>query len=60
MVEMVDTVEISRAEWLELYAQGVLERPINVNVNGEQRAYALTTAGQGGKSEGYKVVYAVV
>lgn len=58
---MVQTQEISKAEFLSKYARKSIEDPIGpLDVGGEQRIYGRTTEGQVSNPDGYVVVYTVV
>lgn len=60
-MSMVQTIEISKAEFLEKYARKAIEDPLGpVTVGTEQRVYGRTTEGQAGNPDGFIVVYAVL
>lgn len=59
---MVETRQITKAEFLTLYAADALKNPLVLTIGAEQRAYALQVKETGGETftEGYIVVYCVV
>lgn len=58
---MVNTVEITKTEFLLKYARGSLTEPVGpIAMNGETRIYGRTSEGQAGNPDGYIIIYAVI
>ncbi len=57
---MVQTLLITQAKLLDMYARKAIEAPITVTIGGQQRVYARSTEGQASNPDGYIVVYAVI
>ena len=57
---MVETIEVTKVEWLKMYSRRALYEIFgSVDVGTEKRFYAITTEGQGLNPDGYTVLYVV-
>lgn len=55
---MVSISQITKSEFIDLYAAKCLDQVINITIGTEQRIYGITTVQS--EPELYKVVYCVV
>jgi hypothetical protein len=57
---MVQTVQVTQAQFLAAFARKAIEDPVVLKIGTEQRIYGRTSEGQASNPEGYIVVFAVV